>query len=81
MYEILSDIPPPLKPKSWRRPCIQNILYNYQLLLVPPPPHTHNFYTWRTPCYTTTHYDTTNRDNSLLNTLHVGLRSQGTLQN
>ena len=77
MYEILSDIPPPLKPKSWRRPCIQNILYNYQLLRVPPP----HFYTWRTPCYTTIHDDTTNCDNSLLNTLHVGLRSQGTLQN
>ena len=37
----------PLEPKSWSRPCIQYILYIYQLSLVPPPP---NFYTWRTPC-------------------------------
>ena len=41
----------PLESISWRRPCIQyiQVLYIYQLSLVPPPPH---FYTWRTQWYT-----------------------------
>ena len=33
----VSNVSSPLEPKSWRRSCIQYILYIYRLSLLPPP--------------------------------------------